>query len=177
MQHSGQNDTAGTESTGNKSDTTKTENKTQPDFTDSKLKTEEFILLYPGKQHAAFRQYIEELRKQWQKVSNPITATYQGNDFGDYFHILFKDVSGTTYDFGQAKNNYGPYKLFDNSGQYDDNPEYLGKKFKVYWDWQVADFYCCEGEYGKARAYLPTITKLELLTSPARPLSVDSTGK
>ncbi|MBL7747600.1 MAG: hypothetical protein JNM19_09260 [Chitinophagaceae bacterium] len=109
------------------------------------------------------RRHIEWLREEWQNVPNPMTAIYQGNDFGDYQHILFKAENGVEYDFGQANNRYGPYKLYEPSGQYEDNPEFLGKKFKVYWDWVVSDFFCCEGEYGKARAYLPSITKLELM--------------
>lgn len=127
------------------------------------VKTDDFIKQYPGNDKAALRNYIESLRKEWQHVPNPFTATYEGNDFGDYFHLLFKDAKGVTYDFGQAANNFDTYKLYEPSGQYEDNPEYLGKKFKVYWEWKLTDFLCCEGEYGKAKAYLPAIIKLELV--------------
>jgi hypothetical protein len=127
------------------------------------LKTDDYIKQYPANQNAELRRHIEWLRKEWQNVPNPITATYQGNDFGDYHHIIFKAANGAKYDFGQATNNYGQYKLHELSGQYDDNPEFLGKKFNVYWDWKLSDFFCCDGEYGKAKAYLPSITKLELI--------------
>lgn len=141
-----------------------TENKkTQSILNGGNLKTDDYIKKYPAKQSAELRRHIDYLRKAWQNVPNPITATYQGNDFGDYHHIIFKAKNGAEYDFGQAKNNYEPYKLHKLSGQFDDNHEFLGKEFKVYWDWKLTNFLCCDGEYGKAKAYLPTIIKLELI--------------
>lgn len=149
--------------TGNKSDSV-IPNSNTPSFSNSRhLKTDDYIKQYPADQKAALRHHIEWLRKEWQNVPNPITATYQGNDFGDYHHILFKAANGAEYDFGQAKNSYGQYKLHELSGQYDDNPEFLGKKFKIYWDWKLSAFLCCDGEYAEAKAYLPSITKLELI--------------
>lgn len=127
------------------------------------LKVEAYIKQYPANQNANLKRHIEQLRKDWQNVPNPIIATYSGSDFGDYFHILFKAANGAEYDFGQAKNNYGQYELLKLSGQYEDNPKFLGKQFKVYWDWELSEFLCCDGEYGKAKAYLPSITKLELI--------------
>lgn len=141
-----------------------TANRNTPSFSNrSNLKTDDYIEQYPANQKAGLRRHIEWVRKEWQNTPNPITATYQGNDFGDYHHIIFKDAKGVTYDFGQANNNYGQFNLHELSGQYEDNPEFLGKKFKVYWDWKLSDLFCCEGEYGKAKAYLPSITKLELI--------------
>jgi hypothetical protein len=147
----------------NKSDSVIANKNTQSFLNGGNLKTDDYIKQYPANQNAQLRRHIEWLRKEWQNVPNPITATYQGNDFGDYHHILFKDANGVEYDFGQAKNNYGQYNLHELSGQYDDNPEFLGKKFKVSWDWKLSEFLCCDGEYGEAKAYLPSITKLELI--------------
>ena len=127
------------------------------------LKIEDYIKHSTTNQEAELKSLIEHLREEWQNVPNPITATYIGNDFGDYHHIIFKDANGVEYDFGQANNYYGEYSLFENSGQYEDHPDYLGKEFKVYWDWTLSEFLCCDGEYGKAKAYLPAITKLELI--------------
>jgi microsomal dipeptidase-like Zn-dependent dipeptidase len=127
--------------------------------------TTDCISVYPAQQEAALKQYIAELKKEWKSVPNPIIARYEGNSFGDYHHIIFKDSTGTTFDFGQANNYYGRYKLFDQSGQYDDNPAYTGKEFKIYWDWKLSSFLCCDGNYGKAKACLPSITKLVLLTN------------
>lgn len=135
----------------------------QSSLNGSNLTTDDYIKQYPANQNAALRRHIEWLRKEWQNAPNPITATYQGNDFGDYHHILFRAANGVEYDFGQAENNYGQYKLYELAGQYDDNPDYLGKKFKVYWDWKLSEFLCCDGEQGEAKAYLPSITKLELI--------------
>lgn len=132
-------------------------------FNDPGLPADAFIKEYAPGQQSALKQYITALRNEWKGTPNPIIATYQGNDFGDYQHILFKDAGGKEYDFGQASNNYGPYQLHETSGQYRDNPEYVKKKFKVYWDWKLADFPCCDGVYGKAKAYLPAITRLELV--------------
>lgn len=156
-------DTVAPNIAGNKPVTLLPGSNTQPFVSSNKLSTGDYIKQYPADQHAELRRLIERLRKEWQNRPNPLTATYQGNDFGDYHHILFRDANGTTYDFGQATNNYGPYQLHTRSGQYDDNPEYLGKKFKIYWDWILTEFSCCDGEYGKAKAYLPSITKLELV--------------
>ena len=114
-------------------------------------------------QPPAVKRYLDGLRITWKNTANPIIATYEGNDFGDYHHIIFKDVKGNTYDFGQAANHYGKYQLHDFSGQYKDNPAWRGKRFKVYWNWKLSDFLCCEGEYEKTKAYLPAITKLELI--------------
>lgn len=125
--------------------------------------TEELMKHYPGARQAALRRYLASLRKEWAQVPSPFTAAYQGNDFGDYQHILFKDARGRTYDFGQAANHFSPYTLFTASGQYADNPLYLGKTFTIWWDWKLTGFLCCEGEYDQAKAYLPAITKLELI--------------
>lgn len=162
-QSSIQKDTAALNHTDNKTDTAIPKKDTTSFINRSNVKTEDFIKQYPGSQKTELKQHIERLRKEWKHVSNPFIATYQGNNFGDYMHILFKDAKGTIYDFGQADNNYGQYKLFKQSGQYEDNPQYLGKKFNVYWEWKLSGFLCCEGDYGKAKAYIPAITKLELI--------------
>lgn len=129
----------------------------------SVLPASDTVKQYSGYQTPAVKSYVAQLQKEWKRVPNPITARYEGNDFGDYHHILFKDAKGITYDFGQANNSYGSYQLHAASGQYADNPKFLGKRFKVYWAWKLADFLCCEGEYNQAKGYLPTIIKLELI--------------
>ena len=156
-------DSATLKFTGNKLDSVIANRNRQSFLNGSNLKIDDYIKQYPANQTAALRRHMEWLRKEWQNVPNPITATYQGNDFGDYHHLLFKAANGLKYDFGQAKNSYGQYVLHELSGQYDDNPEFLGKKFKVYWDWKLSEFLCCDGQYGEAKAYLPSITKLELI--------------
>ena len=94
-------------------------------------------------------------------MGNPFVSTYLGNDFGDYHHIEFKDDKGKKYDFGSGNNNYGEIELFDK--ELDDNPKYIGKSFKIYWDWEISSFPCCSGEYDLVEAYLPSIKKIELM--------------
>ncbi len=156
-------DSAKTEIITSKLDSTSIKNTTDSILTGNNLKTDDYIKQYPTNQKAELRRQIEWYIEEWKNVPNPLIATYAGNEFGDYHHVIFKDASGKEYDFGQSKNNYGKYKLHELDGQYDDNLTYLGKQFKIYWDWKLTAFLCCDGEYGKAVAYLPTITKLELV--------------
>jgi hypothetical protein len=116
--------------TDNKLDSVIPNRNTQLFTNGSDLKIDDYIKQYPANQTTELRRHMELLRKEWQNVPNPITASYQGNDFGDYHHILFKAANGVEYDFGQAKNSYGQYNLHELSGQYVDNPEFLGKNLK-----------------------------------------------
>lgn len=144
----------------------------QPDSPAASLKTQTITneLMQPeedtvppkGPLNAALKRYLDWLKTKWKNVPNPFIASYQGNDFGDYQHIIFKDAKGETYDFGQAKNKYGRYQLHNLSGQYEDNPAYLGREFTIHWEWKITDFLCCEGDYEKVKARVPTIIKLEL---------------
>ncbi len=134
-----------------------------PRFNKSNLYVDSLIRQYPAYQKAALKNLMEWRVYEWKNVPNPLLATYQGSDFGDYHHVIFKSESGVEYDFGQARNNYGQYTLHELSGQYEDNPEFIEKQFSVYWDWKLTEFLCCDGEFGEAIAFLPTITKLELI--------------
>jgi hypothetical protein len=125
-------------------------------------KIEDFITTKKYKNSESVRRIIESRLDQWKNVKNPFVATYKGCDFGDYFHLNFVDANGISFDFGFAENNFGEYILYSGE-QYVDNPKYLGKKFKVYWNWKIAGFPCCDGEYDLVEAYLPTIVKLELV--------------
>lgn len=107
-------------------------------------------------------QFIEYEKKQWSNIGNPFIATYNGNEFGDYFHIIFEDDTNHIYDFGFGNNDFGNIQLFKGEF-YDDNPKYLSKIFKIYWEWKLSSFPCCSGEYVQTEAYLPSIVKLELV--------------
>jgi len=124
-------------------------------------KTEDFIINEKDKKNQSLKSNIEYKKEEWKNVKNPFIATYKGCDFGDYFHITFEDTNGKVYDFGFGNNHFGEYLLY-NGEQYEDNPKYLNKKFKVYWNWKKTTFPCCDGEYESVEAYLPAITKLEL---------------
>ena len=158
-----QKDTVKINQINSKPDTVIPNSKIQPVTKTGYLKNEEAISRNAPDLREDLKRHLDWLKTKWQNAPNPVTAIYQGNDFGDYQHILFKDAKGKTYDFGQAANNYGKYQLHEHSGQYKDNPAYLGRKFKVYWEWKLSDFLCCEGDYDRVKAYLPAITKLELI--------------
>ncbi len=128
----------------------------------SNWKIDDFIVKKKDRSSAALRAQIEYTKEQWENVNSPLIATYLGCDFGDYFHLVFEDTKGNNYDFGFGENKYEPYKLFDET-DYADNPKYLNKTFKIYWNWKITSFPCCEGEYNSVEAYLPSITKLELV--------------
>lgn len=127
-------------------------------------KIEDFIIDKKDKNNKSLISNLEYDKEEWKNVKNPIIATYQGCDFGDYFHITFQDADGINYDFGFGNNHFGEYILYDKT-QYVDNPKYLGKKFKVYWNWKISNFPCCDGEHESVKAYHPSITKLELMTT------------
>ncbi len=127
------------------------------------LPIESFIIKYPPNYKDEFTSDMEYYKTIWKERENPIIARYRGNDIGDYFHINFEGENGEGYDFAYAKNHFGKYKLFDNSLDYNDNPKYLNKKFKIFWALKIAKFPCCSGDFEEAEAYIPTITKLELI--------------
>lgn len=126
-------------------------------------KTEDFIVSKQFKSSATVKRNIEYTREDWKNVKSPFIATFQGTDIGDYFHLTFEDAKGKIYDFGFGENQLGDYELYKEPD--DPNPKYLGKTFKIYWNWKVTTFPCCDGEYDQVEAYLPAITRLELVES------------
>jgi hypothetical protein len=122
---------------------------------------DDFIIDCPAYYLTELKMQIKQEREHWENVQNPLIAVYKGNDFGDYHHINFEDANGKNYDFGFGNNDYGDLVLFDEE-QLDDNPEYLGQSFLLFWEWKIATFPCCSGDYEVAEAYLPSIVKLEL---------------
>lgn len=127
---------------------------------------DDFIINKKDKSFKSLKSTIQYTKEEWKNVNNPFIAKYQGCDLGDYFHLNFKDSQNKNYDFGFGDNNYGNYRLFD-SISFADNPKYLGKSFKIYWDWKSTSFPCCDGDYDLIKAYLPSITKLELVQTNA----------
>lgn len=125
-------------------------------------KTDDFIVKQKDRAYKELRRTVEYEREQWKNVANPLIVTFRGTDMGDYFHLNFEDKQGRKYDFGFGNNDYGQYRLFDKD-DFDTNPEYMGKSFRLYWNWKVSTFPCCDGEYYNVEAYLPSITRLELI--------------
>lgn len=129
-------------------------------------KTEDFIVSKLYKSSPTVKRNIEYTREEWKNVKSPFIATYQGSDIGDYFHLTFEDAKGKVYDFGFGENQFGDYELYKEPD--DPNPKYLGKTFKIYWNWKVTTFPCCDGEYDQVEAYLPAITRLEMVESGSK---------
>ncbi len=128
---------------------------------DSSIDT--LIIKCPENLISELKQFIKFQKEEWKNVKNPFIATYKGNDFGDYHHINFEDVNNKSYDFGHGNNYFGSFLLFFNDKHLNDNPKYLEKQFKIFWKWKISSFPCCSGDYKSVEAYLPSITKLELL--------------
>jgi hypothetical protein len=97
-------------------------------------------------------------------------ATFEGASAGDYFHLLFKDEKGTTWDFGNGKNNLEPYTdlilLEPDAEGNAGNIEYSGMLFEVSWDSLENEYYCCDGEMNPITGRVPTIVSLKLLEMP-----------
>lgn len=127
-----------------------------------KGKSKDFILQCNNQIKQEVISDINYYREKWSKVPNPLIAKYLGNDFGDYFHLLFEDINGENHDFGLGNNNLNEIQLYNNNEQLSDNVEYLNKKFKIFWNWKVSSYPCCSGGYDNVKAYHPSIIKLEL---------------
>lgn len=106
---------------------------------------------------------IKDEMIHWKGVENPIVADFDGVIFGDYFYIYFKGENGKKYTFSSGDHDFGQYTLYDENQN--SNPKYVGKKFKIYWDWRKSSFPCCQGGYKKTVAHQPTILKLELINN------------
>jgi len=123
---------------------------------------DEFIQNSSKRNKMEERYIVENDSIIWKDISNPLIVKYTGMEWGDYFHIIFEDINGTEYDFGFGNNNYGDYILYDDE-TYFDNPKFLNQTFKLYWEWKLSVFPCCNGEYKQVEGYKPSIIKMELI--------------
>ncbi|MBK7573623.1 MAG: hypothetical protein IPI10_19255 [Bacteroidetes bacterium] len=123
---------------------------------------DDFITDKKYRSYEALRNTTAYNKEEWKDVKSPIVATYKGCDVGDYFHLNFEDVNGKTYDFGFGDNNLGEFVLC-NEPQFETNHKYLNRTFRIYWNWKITKFPCCDGDYEIVEAYIPSITKLELI--------------
>jgi len=106
-------------------------------------------------------RYIKYLEDTWKNAQNPLIVTYTGSFIGDYFHFQFEDASHNTYDFADGLNDLGEFSFFDDD--YNGNPDFIGKKFKITWAWRLNKFQCCDGDYNIVEAKIPSITTIELV--------------
>src|SRR3989338_3357085 len=124
---------------------------------------EDFIIYCPEAYLEELKLLLEYEREAWQNVTNPFVARFEGTQFGDYVHIVFKDAEEKTYDLGFGYNDFSAFELYTDEEEMNDNPNALGKQFKIHWEWKASSFPCCSGEYEMVEAFLPSITHLELI--------------
>ena len=122
---------------------------------------EDFIINKKDQNSSSIKRTMEAIRDEWESAPNPIIARFRGCDFGDYFHLNFEDAQGNIFDFGFGDNAFGQIELY-NTENFEDNPNYLNKKFEIYWSWKITTFPCCDGEFDQVEAYIPSITNLVL---------------
>lgn len=122
---------------------------------------EDYIISCPLAYMDELIQQIQYEIDEWKDVPNPLVAKYVGSEIGDYYHILFEDAKGKSYDFGFGNNDFSAYPTLEHVESSEDL-EFVGKEFNIFWDWKVSSFPCCSGEYEIVEAYIPTITGLEL---------------
>jgi hypothetical protein len=112
-------------------------------------------------QNESVQNHLSQLKEEWSAVSNSVQATYQGAEFGDYFHITFETSDGKLLDFGDGDNELGTLELYN--VDFENNQELLGKQFKITWAWKESSFNCCEGAMESVTAQVPSITSIELI--------------
>ncbi len=113
-------------------------------------------------QNNALKHYLEYLEEEMQHISNPVKATYEGTDFGDYFHLTFMNSDGHYIDFADGNNNFGDYELYDPI-TFEEQKRYVGKTFEIHWEFKKSQFLCCDGEMEPVTAKTPSITSLKLI--------------
>lgn len=109
-------------------------------------------------QNESLQNHLNQLKEEWSTVPNPVVATYQGAELGDYFHLGFETTDGKYLDFGDGDNTLGTIKFFDDSMA--SSPELLGQQFTIGWEWKVSSFNCCEGAMEPVVAKVPAITSI-----------------
>ncbi len=133
-----------------------------PERTPEGDSSSDYIVSCPSSVENAVIQHIDYLREEWKEVPNPLMVRYRGSEMGDYYHLWFEDENGKRYDFGDGNNDFGDLQSFfeDHNFVYDpENPN--DPLYQLSWNWKVASFPCCSGEFELVEAYIPSITKIE----------------
>ncbi len=128
----------------------------------STVNIEETLQLTNLNENSSLESYINYLHEKMENVSNPIIATYEGTDFGDYFHLSFRGPNELYLDFADGNNDFGKYELYD-SLTFEENKKYVGKAFEIHWEYKISTFACCEGEMEAVTAKVPSIVELKLI--------------
>lgn len=120
----------------------------------------EYIIEYGMGDPEILDDLIQSRIASFKDLPSPIFAQFDGVELDHHNHLnIYFGYSQATLNFGNGDNDYSTYKLFDEAFQ--TNPQLEGKVFKIYWEWRIASFPCCEGETLISKSYLPSILKLE----------------
>jgi len=100
------------------------------------------------------------------EAENPMIVTYLGSSLSDYFYFPFADDEGRYFDFADRDNQLGtiPFGPEDKIASHYEGESLVGKKFLITWGYELSEIYCCEGQYDRYAAMLPTILKIEYYT-------------
>ena len=89
-----------------------------------------------------------------------LIAEYSFSEFGDYPYIVFTDLDGNEWDFGEGDNNFGSFDFEGDS--FETNKELVGERFKIYWKNKKVKTYAEDGET-VIEVEAPSVIKIELL--------------
>jgi hypothetical protein len=104
----------------------------------------------------------KQITEKWKDVENPLVATFTDYSQDGIVHVLFTDQAGRSYDFGSGNHNLGEIRLYGpQSGV--SNPDYLGKQFKITWEWKLSRMWFMWENYEQAIAPLPSIVHIEII--------------
>ena len=124
--------------------------------------TEDLIITESAKSYQELQGNLNYWIDYWKNVESPSLMKYGGSELGDYFHLNFITEDGLSLDFAKGNNEYGKYSLYSND-DFEPNDIYVGKTFKVLWEWKPSRFACCGGSLDLIEAYHPSITELTLV--------------
>ena len=89
-------------------------------------------------------------------------AKFDGAEMGDYFHLSFTAEDGTSWDFGNGKNDLGQFEILGDT-ETPGMETYIGKIFEIQWDSLMSSYYCCEGGMDVVEGKQPSIVGLKLV--------------
>lgn len=121
----------------------------------------------------AAQHEITTIIKSFEEVENPFIATYMGSQLHDYFYFPFRGENGIYYDFAYRNNDLGsipfgefdaPYPGFDAPENTSLGAKLVGRKFLIYWSYELSYVLCCDGGGDAYPARLPRIAKIEYYT-------------
>ena len=124
------------------------------------LTKEQLAYVVDTTNNPGLKRYLQYLQTEWDTTPQPLNATFRGFSMGDYPHLVFEDKEGVSYDFGDGANELGDYT---DDFLIEADAKWIGKSFKVFWQWKRSSFYCCEGEMQVVETWIPSITQLILL--------------